>query len=199
LDETIKPVLYYSYRQIPGIATNLVVRTDGDPTALAAAVRSETRTLEPDVAIFNVRAMEELISSSPAAFMRRFPALLISIFAGVALLLASIGIYGVVSFSVSQQTHYIGVRMALGAQASDILKMVMKQGLTLAILGVAVGVVAALGLMRLLRSLLFEVQTTDAATFALVVSTLFGVALLACYLPARRATKVDPLAALRYE
>jgi putative ABC transport system permease protein len=151
------------------------------------------------VAIFNVRAMEELISSSPAAFMRRFPALLISIFAGVALLLASIGIYGVVSFSVSQQTHYIGVRMALGAQASDILKMVMKQGLTLAILGVAVGVVAALGLMRLLRSLLFEVQTTDAATFALVVSTLFGVALLACYLPARRATKVDPLAALRYE
>jgi putative ABC transport system permease protein len=199
LDETIKPVLYYSYRQIPGIATNLVVRTDGDPTALAAAVRSETRTLEPDVAIFNVRAMEELISSSPAAFMRRFPALLISIFAGVALLLASIGIYGVVSFSVSQQTHYIGVRMALGAQASDILKMVMKQGLTLAVLGVAVGVVAALGLMRLLRSLLFEVQTTDAATFALVVSTLFGVALLACYLPARRATKVDPLAALRYE
>jgi putative ABC transport system permease protein len=131
--------------------------------------------------------------------MRRFPALLISIFAGVALLLAAIGIYGVVSFSVSQQTHYIGVRMALGAQASDILKMVMKQGLTLAVLGVAVGVVAALGLMRLLRSLLFEVQTTDAATFALVVSTLFGVALLACYLPARRATKVDPLAALRYE
>jgi putative ABC transport system permease protein len=166
---------------------------------LAGAIRNEIRTLEPDVAIFNVRAMEELISTSPAAFMRRFPALLISIFAGVALLLASIGIYGVVSFSVSQQTHYIGVRMALGAQASDILKMVLKQGLTLALLGVAIGVVAALALMRLLRSLLYEVQTTDAGTFALVVGTLFCVALLACYLPARRATKVDPLVALRYE
>jgi putative ABC transport system permease protein len=199
LDEAIKPVLYYPYRQNPSIATSLVVRRSADPAALADAIRNETRTLEPDVAIFNVRAMEELVSTSPAAFMRRFPALLISIFAGVALLLASIGIYGAVSFSVSQQTHYIGIRMALGAQASDILKMVLKQGLTLALLGVAIGVVAALALMRLLRSLLYEVQTTDAATFALVVGTLFGVALLACYLPARRATKVDPLVALRYE
>ncbi len=199
LDDAIKPVIYYPYRQNSDLGTNLVVRTTGDATALAPAIRNEIRTLEPDVAIFNVRAMEELISTSPAAFMRRFPALLISIFAGVALLLASIGIYGVVSFSVSQQTHYIGVRMALGAQASDILKMVLKQGLTLAMLGVGIGVVAALGLMRLLRSLLYDVQTTDAATFAIVVSTLFCVALLACYLPARRATKVDPLAALRYE
>jgi putative ABC transport system permease protein len=131
--------------------------------------------------------------------MRRFPALLIGIFAGVALLLASIGIYGVVSYSVSQQTHYIGVRMALGAQTSDILKMVLKQGLSLALAGIAVGVIAAFGLMRLLRSLLFEVQTTDVATFAIVVSTLLAVALLACYIPARRATKVDPLGALRYE
>jgi putative ABC transport system permease protein len=199
LDEAIRPVLYYSYRQVAGIATNLVVRTNADPTALAASIRNEIRTLEPDVAIFNVRAMEELISTSPAAFMRRFPALLISIFAGVALLLASIGIYGVVSYSVSQQTHYIGVRMALGAQASDILKMVLKQGLTLALAGMAVGVVAALALMRLLRSLLYEVQTTDAGTFAFVLGTLFVVALLACYIPARRATKVDPLVALRYE
>ena len=199
LDEAIKPVLYYPNRQNPSIATSLVVRTSADPGALTDAIRNETRTLEPDVAIFNVWAMEELVSASPAAFMRRFPALLISIFAGVALLLASIGIYGVVSFSVSQQTHYIGIRMALGAQASDILKLVMKQGLTLALLGVAIGVVAALALMRLLRGLLYEVQTTDAATFALVVGTLFGVALLASYLPARRATRVDPLVALRYE
>jgi putative ABC transport system permease protein len=166
---------------------------------LAAAIRNETRSLEPDVALFNVRPMEELIGNSPAAFMRRFPALLIGIFAGVALLLASIGIYGVVSYSVSQQTHYIGVRMALGAQGSDILKMVLKQGLVLALAGVALGVVAALALMRLLSSLLFEVKTNDLATFALVVTTLFFVALLACYLPARRATKVDPLVALRYE
>jgi putative ABC transport system permease protein len=199
LDEAIRPVLYFSYRQIPGIATNLVVRTNADPAALAGAIRNEIHALEPDVAIFSVNAMEALISNSPAAFMRRFPALLISIFAGVALLLASIGIYGVVSYSVSQQTHYIGVRMALGAQASDILKMVLKQGLFLALAGMAIGVVAALALMRLLRSLLFEVQANDAATFALVAGTLFVVALLACYLPARRATKVDPLVALRYE
>ena len=149
------------------------------------------RTLEPDVALLNVSTMEQLISGSPAAFMRRFPALLISIFAGVALLLASIGIYGVVSYSVSQQTHYIGVRMALGASASDILRMVLKQGLFLALVGMSIGVLAAFALMRLLRSLLFEVQANDAATFALVVGTLLLVALLACYLPARRATRSE--------
>src|SRR6185295_17283688 len=173
--------------------------TNGDPAALASAIRNETRTLEPDVALFNVRRMGEVIGQSPAAFMRRFPALLIGIFAIVALLLACIGIYGVVSYSVTQQTHYIGVRMALGAQASDILKMVLKQGLVVALVGIAIGVLAALALMRLLSSLLFEVQTTDATTFAFVIGTLFVVTLLACYLPARRATKVDPLVALRYE
>jgi predicted permease len=199
LDQVLRPVVYYPFRRFPGVVTNLVVRTNAKPTALAAAIRNETRTLEPDVAIFNVRPMEDLISSSPAAFMRRFPAVLIGIFAGVALLLAAIGIYGVVSYSVKQQTHYIGVRMALGAQASDILKMVLKQGLVLALAGMAIGVLAALALMRLLRSLLYEVQTTDTATFAFVVGTLLVVTLLACYLPARRATKVDPLVALRYE
>jgi len=199
LDEVIRPVLYYPYRQSPSTATNLVVRTNADPAALAGAIRNETRLLEPDVAIFNVSAMQELINSSPAAFMRRYPALLISIFAGLALILASIGIYGVVSFSVSQQTHYIGVRMALGAKPTDILKMVLKQGLTLTLAGMACGVAAAYGLMRLLRSLLFEVQTTDVSTFAFVLGTLFVVALFACYIPARRATKVDPLEALRYE
>ncbi|HEV7747769.1 MAG TPA: ABC transporter permease [Pyrinomonadaceae bacterium] len=199
LDDAIRPVIYYPFRQDSNAGTNLVVRTTNDPTALAAAIRNEARTLEPDVAIFNVNAMEQLISNSPAAFMRRFPALLISVFAGIALLLASIGIYGVVSYSVSQQTHYIGVRMALGAQASDILKMVLKQGLTLALGGMALGVVAAFGLTRLLQSLLFEVRATDLATFGLVLGALFVVALLACYIPARRATKVDPLVALRYE
>jgi putative ABC transport system permease protein len=143
--------------------------------------------------------MEQVIGDSPAAFMRRFPALLIGIFAGVALLLAAIGIYGVVSYTVSQQTHHIGVRMALGAQASDIMKMVLKEGLALALAGVGVGVVAALALMRFLKSLLFEVQTSDTTTFAVVVVSLFVVTLLACYIPARRAAKVDPLIALRYE
>ena len=199
LDEAVKPVLYYPYRQSAGPFANLVVRTDGDPAALTAAVRNEIRNLEPDAAILNVNTMDQMIAQTPASFMRRFPALLISIFACVALLLATIGIYGVVSYSVSQQTHYIGVRMALGASPSDILKMVLKQGLVLALAGVAIGVLAAFGLMRLLRTLLFEVSTNDITTFALVGGGLFVVALLACYLPARRATKVDPLVALRYE
>jgi putative ABC transport system permease protein len=199
LDEAVKPVLYYSFRQSPGTLVNLVARTQSDPNALAASIRNEVRSLEPDTAILNIRTMDELISQTPASFMRRFPALLISIFAGVALLLASIGIYGVVSYSVSQQTHYIGVRMALGASPADILKMVLKQGLFLALLGVGIGVLAALGLMRLLSTLLYEVSTSDFTTFAIVTGALFVVALLACYLPARRATKVDPLVALRYE
>jgi len=199
LDDAVRPVLYYPYRQSASTTTNLVIRTSSDPAALTAAVRSEISRLEPEVAVFNVSPMDQLISNSPAVFLRRFPALIIGIFAGVALLLASIGIYGVVSYSVSQQTHYIGVRMALGAQTSDIMKMVLKQGLILTLLGVGVGVVAALGLMRLLRSLLFQVQTNDASTFAIVTGALIVVSLLACYVPARRATKVDPLEALRYE
>jgi predicted permease len=199
LDEDIRPVIYYPFRQNSSIFTNLVIRTSADPNALVGATRNEIRGLEPDTAIFNVQAMPELIAASPAAFMRRFPATLIGVFAGLALLLSSIGIYGVVSYSVSQQTHYIGVRMALGARASDILKMVLKQGLFLALVGMAVGVAAAFGLMRLLNSLLFGVQATDIQTFAIVVGTIFAVTFLACYFPARRATKVDPLVALRYE
>ena len=199
LDQAIKPVLYYPFRQSASIFANLVVRTKGDPTVLASAVRSEVRNIEPGAAILNVNSMDEMISQTPASFMRRFPALLISIFAAVALLLASIGIYGVVSYSVSQQTHFIGIRMALGASPTDILKMVMKQGVVLALLGVGIGVAAAFGLMRLLRDLLFEVKTTDVSTFVFVSAVLFVVALLACFLPARRATKVDPLVALRYE
>ena len=199
VDEALKPVLYYPFRQTPSTFANLVVRTNADPNALAGSIRGEVRNLEPDAAILNVRTMDEMIAQTPASFMRRFPALLISIFAGVALLLASIGIYGVVSYSVSQQTHYIGVRMALGASPADILKMVLKQGLLLALLGVGIGVLAALGLMRLLSTLLYQVSTNDVGTFGIVTGALFVVALLACYLPARRATKVDPLVALRYE
>jgi putative ABC transport system permease protein len=199
LDEAVKPVLYYPYRQSAGPFASLVVRSDGDPTALTASIRNEIRNLEPDAAILNVNTMEDMIAQTPASFMRRFPALLISIFAIVALLLASIGIYGVVSYSVSQQTHYIGVRMALGASPSDILKMVLKQGLILAGAGVVIGVLAAFGLMRLLRTLLFEVSANDVTTFALVGGGLFVIAVVACLIPARRATKVDPLVALRYE
>jgi len=199
LDQEIRPVIYYPFRQNASPFANLVVRTSTDPATLAGSIRNEIRNLEPAAAIFNVQAMPELIASSPAAFMRRFPATLIGVFAGLALLLSSIGIYGVVSYSVSQQTHYIGVRMALGARASDILKLILKQGLIIALAGIAIGSLGAYILMRLLQSLLFEVSANDASTYAVVAGALFLIALLACYLPARRATKVDPLAALRYE
>jgi putative ABC transport system permease protein len=199
LDDEIKPVIYYPFRQNSSVFANLVIRTSADPNALAGSVRNVIRNLEPNAAVFNVSAMPELIAATPAAFMRRFPATLVGVFAGIALLLSSIGIYGVVSYSVSQQTHNIGVRMALGAGATDILRMILKQGLLLALAGTVIGVVAALGLMRLLQSLLFGVQVTDVSIFAIVVGTIFVVALLASYIPARRATKVDPLVALRYE
>lgn len=199
IDEAIRPVLYFPYRQASSTATTLVVRTNADPTSLTSAIRSEIRSMDSAVAIFGVRSMEEIISSSPAAFMRRFPGMLITIFAGVALLLAAIGIYGVVSYSVNQQSHHIGVRMALGAQTSDILRMVLKQGVILALAGVVIGAIAAMFLMQLLSSLLFEVRATDPTIFVLGVAALLGVALLACFFPARRATKVDPLVALRYE
>jgi putative ABC transport system permease protein len=166
---------------------------------LAATVRREIQTLEPQAAVFNVQAMPQLISATPAAFIRRFPATLMGVFAGLALLLAAIGIYGVVSDSVAQQTHHIGVRMALGARGADIFRMVLKEGFVLAGLGIGIGVAAAFGLMRLISALLFGVQTHDASVFAIVTGTLFLITLLACYLPARRATKVDPLVALRYE
>ncbi len=199
LDQELKPVIYYSFRQNSSVFANLVIRTSTEPSVLAATVRREIQTLEPQAAVFNVRAMPEMISATPAAFMRRFPATLMGVFAGLALLLAAIGIYGVVSDSVAQQTHHIGVRMALGARGVDIFRMVLKEGVVLSALGIGIGAAAAFGLMRLISSLLFGVQTHDALVFAIVIGTLFVITLLACYLPARRATKVDPLVALRYE
>ena len=199
LDQETRPVIYYPFRQNSSIFANLVVRTSAEPAALTNSIRSQILGLEPAAAIFNVQSMPELIANSPAAFMRRFPATLIGVFAGLALLLSAIGIYGVVSYSVSQQTHHIGVRMALGARASDILRLVLKQGLIIAFAGIALGAVGAFALMRLLESLLFEVRANDALTYAVVAGVLFLIALLACYLPARRATRVDPLTALRYE
>ena len=199
LDQELRPVIYYSFPQNSSIFANLVIRTTTEPTALAATARREIQALEPQAAVFNMRPMPELISATPAAFMRRFPATLMGVFAGLALLLAAIGIYGVVSDSVAQQTHHIGVRIALGARGADIFRMVLKEGFMLAAIGIGIGVAAAFGLMRLISALLFGVQTHDAAVFAIVTGALFVITLLACYLPARRATKVDPLVALRYE
>ncbi len=197
LDDAIKPVVYNPLRQAAPLASGFVVRTQVDPAAVINAIRNECRALETDAALFNVRTVEEIMADSPAAFTRRLPALLIGIFAGVALLLAAVGIYGVVAYSVRQQTHDIGIRMALGAQVSDITKMVLRQGLALALAGIGVGTLAAIFLTRLLGSLLFEVKPSDPLTFVVVASVLCAVSLLACWVPARRAAKVDPLDALR--
>ncbi|HEX8140371.1 MAG TPA: ABC transporter permease [Pyrinomonadaceae bacterium] len=199
LDSATTPVMYVAFLQDPGRTLNLVVRTTSDPLSVAGAVRSEIGSLDPDLAVFEVRTMEQLIDNAPSTFLRRYPAFLIGVFAGVALLLAMVGIYGVISYSVAQRTHEIGVRMALGAQRSDIFKMILGQGLLLTFAGVGCGLVAALILTRFLASLLFGVSTTDPLTYLAVSLPLILSAMLACYMPARKATKVDPMVALRYE
>ena len=197
LHEEPKPEMYRPFAQAPGATMMLVVRTDGNPLRLAAALRSQVNTLDPDQPIGKISTMAGLISDSVA--QPRFYTLLLSLFAGLAAVLAAVGIYGVISYSVSQRTHEIGIRMALGAQRADILKMMVGRGLLLTLLGVALGLGGAFAATRVLSSLLFGVTPTDPATFAAVAAVLAAVALLACYLPARRATKVDPMVALRYE
>ena len=199
LDSATTPVVYGPYLQGPNNSISLVVRTSTDPNSMAAAVRGEIQALDPDLPVFDVRTMEQIIDTSPSAFLRRYPAFLIGVFAAVGLLLAMVGIYGVISYSVSQRTHEIGVRMALGARRRDIFKMIVGQGLILTLVGVACGIVAALVLTRFLSSLLFGVSATDPLTYVVVSLPLVLVALAACYIPARKATKVDPMVALRYE
>ncbi|HEX7177084.1 MAG TPA: ABC transporter permease [Pyrinomonadaceae bacterium] len=201
LDAAVTPVVYYPYLQDtpPSTGTVVLVRTSGDASAMAEVVRGETRALEPGALFFGARTMEGIIADSPATFMRRYPTLLIGVFAAVAFLLASVGIYGVVSYTVSQQTHEIGVRMALGAQTRDVLRLIVGRGMALALVGVGVGLVGAFALTRLMSSLLFGVSPTDPQTFAVVAALLVAVALAACLVPARRATRVDPMTALRYE
>jgi putative ABC transport system permease protein len=176
---------------------NLLVRSQNEPGAMTAAVRKELEGLDSRIPFFHVRTLDEQIRN--ATSQERAAALLTSLFGGLALLLAMIGLYGVMSYVVSQRTHDIGIRMALGAQVRDVLRLVLVNGMTLAFAGVLVGLAGALALTRLLRGLLFGVTPNDVLTFALVTVGLFVVTLLACYLPARRAAKVDPLIALRYE
>jgi putative ABC transport system permease protein len=175
----------------------LVVRTSGNPLNLATTVEQTLHTLDQDLPVFEVRSIDQLMSS--AISQQRLVLVLLLGFASLALLLAGVGIYGVIAYSVSQRTHEIGIRIALGAQTSNVLRMVIEQGMKLALAGVAIGLAAALALTRLMKSLLFGVSATDPLTFAGVALLLVAVALLACWIPARRATKVDPMVALRYE
>ncbi|HXI74031.1 MAG TPA: ABC transporter permease, partial [Pyrinomonadaceae bacterium] len=192
------PQMYVPYAQDSSWGSrSFVVRTSGDPANAATAVRNEIRSLDKGAPVFNVRPMNEVLATSVAP--RRTPMLLLSAFAGAALLLAMIGIYGVTAYYVTQRTQEIGIRMALGAQMSDVLKLVLKGGMALALFGIVAGLAGAFVLTRWMTTLLFGVKPTDALTFIAVSICLLATALLACYIPARRATKVDPLVALRYE
>jgi putative ABC transport system permease protein len=197
LDGPELPQLYVPYAQRPFIFATLVVRTQPEPMSLANAVRGAVWSVDKDQPVWKVRTLEFLINRS--ANQNRFVILLLSAFSALALVLAAVGIYGVISYSVSQRTQEIGVRLALGAQQRDVFRLVVGQGMILAVIGVAIGLAAAFGLTRLMSGLLFGVSATDPATFASISLLLIGGALLACYIPARRATKVDPMVALRYE
>lgn len=173
----------------------LTIRTGTDPATLTSALRREVLALDKDLPIFNVKTMQDVVAASIGS--RRTSVLLFSVFAGVALLLAAIGIYGVMAYTVTQRTQDIGIRIALGARAADVLVMVIRQGMTLALIGICVGLAGALGLTRLIASLLYDVRATDPLTFGAISLLLALVALLACWVPARRASRVDPIEALR--
>ena len=179
-----------------GIST-LVVRTTGDPRPLTAAIREQVLAVDPNQPVYDVKTMDERVAVTLET--RRFAVVLLGIFGALGLLLASIGLYGVLAFTVSQRTREIGIHMALGARTRDVLLMVIRQGMSLVLVGVVIGIAGAYAVTRTIRSLLFEVGTTDPLTFVAVLLLLLGVGFIACYLPARRATKVDPLVALRYE
>jgi putative ABC transport system permease protein len=197
LDAEVRPMSYWPHPELTYSGMTFVIRTRADAASIASAARNVIRMLDPEQPVADVRTMESLIGTSIAR--ARFNTLLLTIFAVVALLLASVGIYGVMAYSVAQRTHEIGVRMALGARTGDVLRLVLRRGMTLAFGGVAIGVTASLALTQLMKTLLFDVSTTDPLTFAGIPLLLASVALLACLIPARRAAKVDPMAALRYE
>jgi predicted permease len=196
IGEAPAPVAYLSLQQNHETGMTLHVRTS-NPASVAAAVRNQVQSLERNLPIGNPLPISEAINNS--LYAARMGAILLGVFGLLALLLAAVGLYGVMSFSVSRRTRELGIRMALGAQASDVFRMVLRQGMVLVIVGVALGLVAAAAVTRLLTSFLYGIGATDAVTFAAIPLVLLVVALLACYIPARRATKVDPLVALRYE
>ena len=190
-------MIYWPYPQFPGVFNHLVVRTAGDPFGVVAGIKAQVRSVNPEQPVSEIRTMEQVLGESLAR--RKFSLILAGIFAGVALLLAAVGVAGVMAFMVAQRTREMGIRMALGAQQSDVFGLVLAQGLRLTALGVAIGLAGALGVTRALSSMLFGVTPGDLLTFSLVSGLLIGVALVACYVPARAATRVDPMVALRYE
>jgi putative ABC transport system permease protein len=197
LGERQRPQIYSYYSQSPNIFATLVVKTNVEPMSLADTVRAAVWAVDKDQPVWKIRTVEFLLERNVAP--RRFVMTLMAVFAGLALLLTAVGLYGVISYSVSQRTQEIGVRMALGAQARDVLALIIKQGMKLTLVGVLIGVAASFALTRVMASLLYNVSATDPLTFISAALVLACVAFLACYIPARRATKVDPMIALRYE
>jgi putative ABC transport system permease protein len=196
-DEEGQPELYLPFAQAPMSTLSVVVRSTAEPAAVAAAARTAVRELDPDLPIYNLQPLTEAVAESSAT--RRFYMFLLGGFATVALLLAAVGIYGVISYSVGQRSQEIGIRMALGATRDRVLRAVVGQGLVLASIGAAAGLLGALLATRGLRSLLYEVSATDPLTFAAIAGLLLVVSWIACYIPARRAARVDPLIAMRYD
>jgi putative ABC transport system permease protein len=197
LDAETTAATYEPFSQQPFSSMALVVRTTGDPTSLSGAIRSEVLNLDKEQPVSSIRPLAHLVSSSIA--QQRFAMLLLGVFAAVAMVLASVGIYGVMSYSVTQRTHEIGIRMALGAGQRDVLRLVVGHGMLLTLIGVAIGLVVAFLLTHVMAALLFGVSATDLTTFVVFSTSLTAVALVACLVPARRALKVDPMVALRYE
>jgi putative ABC transport system permease protein len=197
LSSELRAGYFVPMEQIPFNEMTVIARTTGDPHSLITAVQKEVHAMDPDVPVFDIKTMDEYISATVAA--PRFNTTLLVIFAVVALVLTIVGLYGVMSYAVVQRTNEIGIRMALGAQTRDVLRLIVGQGFKLVLLGLAIGLAGAFALMRVIASLLFGVTAKDPATFAAVAVLLTLVALLACYVPARRATRLDPLRALHYE
>jgi putative ABC transport system permease protein len=197
VDQPSRVEMYVPEAQRPSGGGTIVIRSMGDPATLASGVRAAVASVDPDVPLYEVRALEEIVNENTAS--RRLSVVLIGSFAALALVLAGVGVYGVMAYVVTQRGHEIGIRMALGANQKNILDMVLRQGLRLALIGIGIGLTGALALTHLISSLLFHVSALDMETFFLGAAALGGIVLLACYLPARRATRVDPLVALRYE
>ncbi|MHB8484285.1 MAG: ABC transporter permease [Candidatus Acidiferrales bacterium] len=199
LDSPEMPAIFCPFAQDANSYINYMVRAAGNPASVLGAIRSALKGTDSQLFPIQPLTMDEIIAQSPSVFLRRYPSYLIGSFAGLALILAMIGLYGLISYSMSQRTRELGIRIALGAQERDVMRLVMGQGARLAVIGVSVGIVAGLALTQLMRSLLYGVSAADPLTFAGVAILLTAVAILACYIPARRAMRTDPIVALRYE